>query len=265
MLTAALTRWRVRRLRSSGIRLSRRMTRAQGSARRKRSARRKDKSVQRFRCLTWSPRSSRRTPPADRSRTPSSMSSTDGLGIGLVEAADGDESAPPHGAAGSPEARGLRARRLVHVVVKEVAILRDESGGGGVVVIGADDRGQAGRLREGRDHAPDEVGRDHDVAVEEEDHVARRRPRPRVARGRRPRPSRSVDEHAAGGGGEVFGARDRPVAGEDRFQGRRIRGRDRTQAGVEGGPGGVGGDHHRHAHRRPHAHPAAAMAGASSR
>jgi hypothetical protein len=103
-----------------------------------------------------------------------------------VEATARHEGVAADRAEAGPERRRLAGRAPVHVVVEQVAELRDRVAAGGLVVIGAEQRRQPRVGGERRADARERVGVDAHVGVDEHQHVAARLPRAAVARRRRP-------------------------------------------------------------------------------
>ena len=101
------------------------------------------------------------------------MSSTEGPGEALgIKAADGLEGAAADCTDPCPE--GLRIARAfeVDLMVKEVAKARDGAWGLRAIVVGAEDRVEAGIGLERRLDPPEGVGMDDDVGVDEGDQLA---------------------------------------------------------------------------------------------
>ena len=91
-----------------------------------------------------------------------------------VEAAGGEERLAPDRAEPSPERLRRPGALLVHVVVEEVPEARHEPGIGRVVVVGAEERVEAGVGGEGRAHAREGVPVRFHVGVDEDEEVASR-------------------------------------------------------------------------------------------
>ncbi len=88
----------------------------------------------------------------------------------LVETPDLEKCRAPHRAASRPEGRGDRASLLVHPVVQQVPILREETRVPGLVVVRADDRG-GGVVVEEFGNPGGKVRGNHDIGIDERDDV----------------------------------------------------------------------------------------------
>ena len=111
-----------------------------------------------------------------------------------VEAARRQERVAADRAQPGPERARRAGSPVVDVVVQQVAERRDGAAGRGVVV-GPEDGGQAGVVRERRADAGERVGVHLDVRVDEHEHVTTRAVRPGVARSADTQAGRTVHDH----------------------------------------------------------------------
>ena len=140
----------------------------------------------------------------------------------------------PDRAAAAPERRCLFVARLVHVVVQQVPVLREESRVGRGIVVRANHGSEGGASLQMRRHAPDQAGRHDDIGVDEEQHVARGRRRADIAGAGRADRRGELDHLRPGG----RGARGRSLAAavdhDNQLVGRGRAGGQPCQAGAEG-------------------------------
>ena len=84
-----------------------------------------------------------------------------------VETSHCQEDLPTNGAASGPERRGLRIPLLMHEVVQEVAILRDQPVRAGSGIVRAEHCGEFRSRVEDPDRAVERAGCEDDIGVDE--------------------------------------------------------------------------------------------------
>jgi hypothetical protein len=101
----------------------------------------------------------------------------------FVETAKRQKDVTPDRAEPCPERRGSSSAFVMDVMVEEIPEIGDDAGGSGIVIVGAEDRGEARVVLEGAANPGECVAVHLDVRVDENEHIACRLPRAEVSSG----------------------------------------------------------------------------------